>query len=356
MPKILTIVGARPQFIKAAVVSQALRSHTTINELLLHTGQHFDANMSDNFFAELSISEPDYFLNIGGGTHGENTGRMLEAIEKVCIEASPDIVLVYGDTDSTLAGALAAAKLKLPVAHVEAGLRSYNRDMPEEINRVMTDHLSLALFAPTEVAVANLKREGICGDRVSLTGDVMLDLARMYDGKEAIRSDLEFLEREDFALVTFHRAENTNDEEKLNWILSLIEELSEHMLVVLPLHPRLRKILGSDHNQFNDKVVVTEPLAYLEIKWLLQHCHSVFTDSGGLQKEAYFHSKLCTTIRTETEWVELVSSGWNSLAAPGMGDVSKVVQKAFGRSAPVVTDLYGNGDASKKIAERLMRL
>jgi len=359
--KIVTIVGARPQFIKAAVVSRALARNEANrpgawHEVLVHTGQHHDANMSEIFFDEMRIPRPAHHLGIAGGSHGSMTGRMLEAVERVLLEEHPDVVLVYGDTNSTLAGALAAAKLHLPVAHVEAGLRSFNRRMPEEINRVLTDHLAEWLFAPTEAAVANLAREGILAAKVWLVGDVMLDAALFYQHiaqpSDATRQLLDKLPG-GFFLATLHRAENTDDPRRLGALLSALAELSATRPVVLPLHPRTRKLLGQWAPP--SSVYVLDPVGYFDMLALLNACCAVLTDSGGLQKEAFFFSKRCVVMRDETEWVELVDAGHNVLAG---ADAARIVSSALSflndrpRSSPA---LYGDGHAGERILDALDR-
>ena len=353
--KILSVVGARPQFIKAAAVSRVLRASPGVREVLVHTGQHYDDNMSQVFFEELEIPDPDYHLGIGGGTHGQNTGRMLEAIEGVLLKEKPDWVLVYGDTDSTLAGALAAVKLHIPVAHVEAGLRSFNRRMPEEINRILTDHASDLLFAPTETAVQNLLREGIPENRIHLVGDVMYDAALHYGAKAERKSRI--LERlglqaKGYVLATIHRAENTDDQERLRVILEALAEVHQEVPVVFPVHPRTRKRaeafgLGS----YLEKVVALEPVGYLDMVMLEKNARLIVTDSGGVQKEAYFYRVPCVTVREETEWVELLKAEWNYLAAPqNAKDLALTILHRM-RTKGVEIDLYGDGRASQKISD-----
>ncbi len=352
--KIATIVGARPQFIKAAVISRQIRLLKGVSEVLIHTGQHYNANMSDIFFKELEIRTPDYHLGIGGGSHGQNTGRMLELIEKVLVKERPDWVLVYGDTDSTLAGALAATKLHIPVAHVEAGLRSYNRRMPEEINRVLTDHSSSLLFAPTVTAVNNLDAEGIKGDKVHLSGDVMYDAMLFYKSK--FRKPEKYSQiSQGFLLCTIHRAENTDDLLRLAAIVRFINRLSETWRVILPMHPRTTEALRNLQNmvKLSTNVHVTDPLSYLEMNWLLENCSAVITDSGGLQKEAYFHLKPCLTLRDETEWVELLTAGYNILASPFEKDLLNRFDKFIQIKIPSGDVIYGNGNAGKVIVEKL---
>jgi len=321
MLKIVSVVGARPQFIKAAAVSRVLRSTEGVNEILVHTGQHYNANMSDVFFEELEIPRPDYNLGIGSGTHGAQTGKMLEAIEKVLMEEKPDWVLVYGDTNSTLAGALAAVKLHIPVAHVEAGLRSFNRRMPEEINRVLTDHASDLLFAPTKTAVENLRHEGIPEERIKLVGDVMYDAALYYAKKAERQSQILNklgLNPKEYILATVHRAENTDDPVRLRVIFDAFCEIAREIKVVLPLHPRTREALikSGMYDKVASCICLTEPVGYLDMVMLEKNARLIATDSGGVQKEAFFYRVPCVTLREETEWVELVELGWNFLARP----------------------------------------
>lgn len=342
--RIVTVVGARPQFIKAAAVSRAIRSRSGVQEILVHTGQHFDQNMSDIFFDELGIDRPAHSLGIGGGKHGEMTGRMLAAIETVLLSEKPDAVLVYGDTNSTLAGALAAAKLHIPIAHVEAGLRSFNRAMPEEINRVLTDHLSDLLLCPTRQAVTNLTAEGITSGVVAV-GDVMHD-ATLYAREQALTHSTILsrlgLEDREFALCTLHRAENTDDLEQFRRVMAFVEAQSDTQLVVFPIHPRTRGVyerLGVK----SDRIMTIDPVGYFDLNQLLAGCSLVLTDSGGLQKEAYFHRKPCITLRDETEWVETIEAGWNRLW-----------QEDNWKSPRSDISDYGDGDAAGKVVDLLV--
>lgn len=345
--KIVTIIGARPQFIKAAAVSRKIAERENIQEVLVHTGQHYDANMSDIFFEELSIPRPHYHLGIGGGHHGEMTGRMLGAIESVLLDEKPDWVLVYGDTNSTLAGALAAVKLHIPVAHIEAGLRSFNRRMPEEINRVLTDHASDLLLAPTRIAMSNLSTEGVAQKKCHLVGDVMYDASLFY--RDRARKPIWFAELgiapSEFVLATIHRAENTDDLVRLAGIMQGLG--SAGLPVILPLHPRTRGKLREYGITLSANLHAVEPVGYLEMIWLEANCALVATDSGGVQKEAYFFQKPCVTLRNETEWVELVETGWNVLAGVDAEKIGEAISTAR------VTDdwmpIYGLGDASSKI-------
>ncbi len=356
---ILTVLGARPQFIKAAVVSRAFATRSRICEHIVHTGQHFDDSMSQVFFREMGIPEPRWNLGVSGLSHGAMTGRMLEGIEAILVAERPDMVLVYGDTTSTLAGALAAAKLGIPIAHVEAGLRSFNRAMPEEINRVLTDHAAQLLFAPTAAAVANLRREGFPGAAVHCVGDVMYDGCLAYGALAAERStilrDLDLLGRP-YVLATFHRQENTDDPNRLATIVRALAATALHVTVVVPLHPRTRRILAN-MPQIADPLArlrLSEPLGFFDMMVLERHARLIATDSGGVQKEAYFHGVPCVTLRHETEWVELVEIGANRLAPPEdertvtetirtMLDIDRSV---FAGHAP-----FGDGRAAERIVD-----
>ena len=358
MPKILTIVGARPQFVKAAALSRQLAQHK-IPEVIVHTGQHFDENMAEIFFKQMKIPEPKYNLGIHSLSHGAMTGRMLEEIEKVLLAEKPDFVVVFGDTNSTIAGALAASKLHIKVAHVEAGLRSFNMQMPEEINRILTDRISDILFCPTETAIKNLNAEGFDNfkSKIVNSGDVMYDVALYYskisDRHSTIIKDLN---REDkpFLLTTLHRQENTDDLERLSSILTAFNELSENYRIVLPIHPRTRKIIERENLQMN--FTPLEPVGYFDMIELLKHCSFVITDSGGLQKEAFFFKKHCLVIRDETEWTELVDLGYNFIVGT---QTQNIVEKALQLKESEVTfdaKPYGNGDAAVKIVEALQQL
>ncbi len=358
--KCLTIIGARPQFIKAATVSRVFRNTPCVREILLHTGQHYDENMSGVFFEELEIPKPNYNLNIGSGNHGAQTGRMLEAIEKVLLSENPDWVLVYGDTNSTLAGALAAVKLKIPVAHIEAGLRSFNRKMPEEINRVLTDHSSDLVFAPTEVAVKHLNQEGIAKEKIHLVGDVMYDAALFYSQKAESKSKIinRFrLQPNNYILATVHRAENTDNHEKLQAIFEALILISQEIKVILPLHPRTKNALSRQGmlEKISKDIQVIDPVGYLDMVMLEKNARLIVTDSGGVQKEAFFYSITCVTLRTETEWVELVETGWNHLVTPNL-DTKKiylVMQSCLIQDKRKIPNLYGNGDSAEKIIKVL---
>lgn len=340
--KILTVVGARPQFIKAAVVSRELAMAPGIVEVMVHTGQHFDNKMSAIFFDELEITPPAYNLEISGGGHGQMTGRMLESIERVLIHENPEVVLVYGDTNSTLGGALAAAKLGMPVAHVEAGLRSCRRDMPEEINRVLTDRLSTILFCPTKQAVMNLLQEGITSG-VFESGDVMYDAA-IDASIRAEQSSIEVqslgLTPDAYAIATIHRAENTNDGQQLERIISYLNEEAKVRPIVFPVHPRTRERARNFGIGFNHLLAI-EPVSYLNMAYLAKHASCIYTDSGGLQKEAYFHRTPCVTMRDETEWQNTIDSGWNRLWT-----VSNYLPRRE-------IDDFGDGNAAKAIVDIL---
>jgi UDP-GlcNAc3NAcA epimerase len=356
--KVVTVVGARPQFIKAAAVSRAIRSHFAdrVTELLVHTGQHFDDNMSQVFFDELGIPAPDYHLAVSGGLHGAMTGRMMEAIEQILIKEAPDWVLVYGDTNSTLAGALAAAKLHIPIAHVEAGLRSFNMRMPEEVNRILTDRVSALLLCPTKVAVANLKAEGVAKG-VHQVGDVMYDVAEYVGGIAESRSNVlgELgLEPRKYVLGTCHRAENTDDVTRLTAIVGALAEIARELPVVLPLHPRTRaKLEGYGQLALLDGLVVTAPVSYMAMVALEKNAAAIVTDSGGVQKEAFFYRVPCVTTRDETEWTETVDAGWNTLTG---ADRAAIVQAVLHGSTREPKDVapYGSGDSAEKIVELIL--
>lgn len=350
--KIVTVLGARPQFVKAAVVSRELSKYPNISEVIIHTGQHFDVSMSDVFFEEMDIPKPNYFLNINSLTHGAMTGRMLEEIEKILLAEKPELVLVYGDTNSTIAGALAAKKLSIALAHVEAGLRSFNLDMPEEINRILTDRISDFLFCPTNAAVENLYNEGFSNGKMGeiiRTGDVMQDAAIYYAQYSSEKSkviDRENLEPLKFALCTIHRQENTDDPQKLADIVASLNDLSKDLEVVCPLHPRTKSVVEKMGLEICFRAI--EPVGYFDMIELLKNCKFVITDSGGLQKEAFFFRKRCITLREQTEWVELVQHGFNTLAGSGKESFKKAL---FELENPVDFDvnLYGNGNASAEI-------
>ncbi len=352
--KILTILGARPQFIKAGSVSREIAKHDGVQEVIVHTGQHYDANMSDVFFDEMKIPKPGYFLGVGGKSHGAMTGQMIEKIEEVLIAEQPDLLLVYGDTNSTLAGAIAASKLHIKIAHVEAGLRSFNKRMPEEINRILTDNVSSFLFCPTEAAMKNLEKEGVLlsNVEVSLSGDVMQDGAFFY--KNLAEKPDEF-SVENYILCTIHRAENTDDTERLTSIVEALNEIANKEDLVIPLHPRTKLKLKCLDVKLASSIHTIPPVGYLNMVWLIMNSKFVMTDSGGLQKEAFFFEKNCITLREETEWVELVEAGVNTLVgaereliiAESNGCLAKSIRK-FNQS------IYGNGKASQVIVGSLV--
>jgi UDP-GlcNAc3NAcA epimerase len=354
--KVLTVVGARPQFIKAASVSRALQKEK-IAEVIVHTGQHFDANMSKIFFDEMNIPIPDYNLDIHSLSHGAMTGRMIEKIEEILLIEKPDIVLVYGDTNSTLAGALAAQKLQIPIAHVEAGLRSFNLKMPEEVNRILTDRISSYLFCPTDKAIENLIAEGFENYPCSIikSGDVMQDAALYYDKlsdqKSTIIKDLN-LDKSKFILCTLHRQENTDDTEKLLSILDAYNELSKEFKIVVPIHPRTKKIIKE--LSFDLSFDFIEPVGYFDMIQLIKNSEFIITDSGGLQKEAFFFKKHCITTREETEWIELVENGFNTVVGANKERIVSEANRINQKVANFEMDLYGRGNASMNIVKYLI--
>ena len=349
--KIASIVGARPNFVKLAPVSRELRKKA--EEVIIHTGQHYDYEMNRIFFQELRIPDPDYHLDIGSGAHGHQTGEMLKRIEEALIKERPDVALVFGDTNTTLAGALAAAKMHIPVAHVEAGLRSFNKRMPEEVNRVLVDHCSDFLFCPTKTAVENLQKENVVNG-VSLTGDVMLDIlqecVQIAEKSSRILEDLN-LRTKDYFLATVHRAENTDDPKRLR---SIVEALRSVENVVFPCHPRTRKHLEDLHlwDQVEKSIHVINPVGYLDMLLLEKNARKILTDSGGVQKEAYMLQIPCITMRDETEWVETVEDGWNLL----VGSDKNAIIEACGDFEPArgQREVFGSGDASRRIVERMV--
>ncbi len=358
MKTILTVIGARPQFIKASVVSHAIAQTPGLREIVVHTGQHYDANMSDVFFAELGMSVPEHRLGIGGGNHGAMTGRMLEEIEKVLLTLRPDTVLVYGDTNSTLAAALAAAKLHIPVAHVEAGLRSFNMLMPEEINRILTDRISRWLFAPTAAAVTHLKAEGVAAEQIFLVGDVMYDVALHHGARVSAQGGA--LERlglapKGYILTTVHRAENTDDPQRLNAVVDGLIAAAQSLPVVWPVHPRTLAALkqAGKLEGVSRQLRLIDPVGYLDMVQLERYAALIATDSGGVQKEAFFYQVPCVTLRDETEWVELVEGGWNRVVPPtDAGTIAAAITAALASKGAAITP-YGEGDAADRIVERL---
>ncbi|WP_426101991.1 non-hydrolyzing UDP-N-acetylglucosamine 2-epimerase [Massilia sp. TSP1-1-2] len=362
--KILTVIGARPQFIKASAVSACLAHCEQLREVVVHTGQHFDANMSDVFFNELGMAKPAYHFGIHGGEHGAMTARMLVDIEQVLLAERPDAVLVYGDTNSTLAGALAAAKLHMPVAHVEAGLRSFNMAMPEEINRIVTDRVSRWLFTPTVAAGAHLLREGVDPRSIEQVGDVMFDVALRHGERVGAHGGMlgELAARHGvvpgaYCLATVHRAESTGHPARLAAIVEALTAFAGQIQVICPLHPRTRAALATQGklDALLQAAVVVDPLGYLDMVQLEKHAALIATDSGGVQKEAFFYRVPCVTLRDETEWSELVEAGWNRLASPR--DAASVLHSLRAALGSVGADVapYGAGDAAQRIVQRLAR-
>jgi len=351
MIKIVTILGARPQFIKAGSVSREVLRHENVKEIIIHTGQHFDTNMSDVFFQEMKIPKPKYNLNINGLGHGAMTGQMLEGIEEILIKEEPDWVLVYGDTNSTLAGALAASKLHIKIAHIEAGLRSFNMKMPEEVNRILTDRISNLLFCPTQTAVDNLKNEGYgyFDATIIKNGDVMQDGAIFYT--DLAQNPVPGI-KNGFVLSTIHRAENTNEVQRLREILTALNTIAENKQVVLPLHPRTASLLPSDLI-LHPNILVIQPVGYLQMVWLIKNASLIMTDSGGLQKEAFFFKKPCITLRDETEWVELLEHNFNVLVGADRSNIIDVYENHIFNTDYDI-DLYGNGKASQEIIATLL--
>lgn len=357
--KICTVVGARPQFIKAAVLSRAIKKDSRFSEVLIHTGQHYDPEMSDIFYEELSMPSPQYNLGIAGGTHGENTGRMIAEIEKALLAEDPDWLVLYGDTNSTLAGAVAASKLNnVKIAHIEAGLRSHNRKMPEEINRILADHSSDVLFAPTEVAVQNLKNEGFTSNKIVNVGDIMFESVLYYADNNTTSSDV--LEKHNitsrsYVLATVHRQENTDCDDRLKSIFSALG--SSQQSILMPLHPRTKKIIIERGIEVSDNIKIVDPVGYLDMLVLQRNAKLIATDSGGMQKEAYFNSVPCITLREETEWTELVDLGVNHLVGVDKGLIVKHLQKDY--SHVDWTDLgapYGDGTTSKQVLNALVNI
>ena len=357
MIKILSIVGARPQFVKASAISRVILNNfkDEIEEIIVHTGQHYDENMSFSFFEELKIPKPKYNLEISGGKHGYMTGRMIEAIEKVLIIEKPDWVLLYGDTNSTLAGAISAAKLNIRIVHIEAGLRSFNMKMPEEINRILTDRVSSLLFCPTTSAVSNLKKEGVVKG-VHNVGDVMYDVALFYEKlskkTSKIKSKINLKEQDKFILATVHRAENTDDPNKLKEVLIALAEMSKNNPIVFPIHPRTLKLINDyKFNHLLENIIVLPPLSFLEMIDLEKSSSLIITDSGGVQKEAFFYKTRCLTIRDETEWIETIESGANKLISADSNSIVKEAKLILNSNTKVQFQdkPYGDGNAALDI-------
>ena len=352
-PLVISIVGARPQFIKASVVSSKLRE-LGVKEILIHTGQHYDFEMSDVFFSELKLPKPDHFLGIGGLSHGKMTGKMIEKLEEIFIREKPSLVVVYGDTNSTLAGAISAVKLHIPVAHVEAGMRSFKMTMPEEINRVLTDRISTLLFCSTKKAYDNLRGEGFPhkisrGQRqkIFVVGDVMKDSLFMF---RCFAKKPKFSLPEKFVVATVHREENTENEDNLRNIIQALREISREIPVVFPAHPRTKKKIEIMNLNLGG-IMILPPLSYLEMIYLVERSELVITDSGGLQKEAFLLRKKCITLREETEWVELVEGGYNTLAGAKKTNILKSFRQMMSKKVRFSKNLYGDGNASGKIAK-----
>lgn len=376
MHKVLTIVGARPQIIKAAALSRVIQQHfsDTLHEIIVHTGQHYDEKMSQVFFDELHIPPPHINLNVGSASHGKQTAQMIEKIEQVLLQEKPKALVIYGDTNSTLAGAVAASKLLIPVFHIEAGLRSYNKTMPEEINRIVADHLSTLLFCPTQQAVKNLEKEGfqlhqpttdVNHPKILLSGDVMYDnslyFSEMAEQKSALLHTLN-IKNTPFILCTIHRNNNTDMPERLNAIFSALNDLSKNIKLILPLHPRTKKMLSTHLHtslwqdiQHNKNFIITEPVSFLEMMLLEKHCSMIITDSGGVQKEAYFFKKSCIVLRPETEWVELLDTGTTLLADADYQKILSSYNTLKTVSVEKFIPFYGDGYAAKKITESMLQ-
>lgn len=355
--KILTVIGARPQFIKASSLSREIALIDSVDEVIVHTGQHYDSNMSDVFFQELDIPKPTYSLGIGGGSHGSQTGEMLIKIEEVILKEKPDYLLVYGDTNSTLAGALASSKLNIPVIHIEAGLRSFNMRMPEEQNRILTDHISELLFTPTTTGFQNLLKEGIKENKIFNVGDIMYDGALFFAElakKKSLKNIHPEISGKNYFLCTIHRAENTDDSTRLISIFDNLNKLAKSNTILLPLHPRTKKSLEAEGLLDSYKNIhFIEPLGYLDMVLLESNASLIITDSGGVQKEAYFHGVPCLTLRDETEWTELLDNGWNQLVTD-FEQLEKMVSVALNDDAKTNTELYGKGNTAHLIINHIL--
>ena len=351
--KLLTIIGARPQFIKAAAFSNTVKNYPEVKEVIVHTGQHYDKNMSKVFFDELSIPKPKYILTSGGKSHGEMTGYQLNEIEKIILLESPDYVIVYGDTNSTLAGALAAVKLHIPIVHIESGLRSFNSRMPEEINRILTDRISTLLFCTSKTAVENLYNEGFKAfpSRIFQVGDIMFDSIKLFSSMK--NNDLNF--NPPFALCTIHRQENTNNVNRITEIFEGLNYISNEINIKLPLHPRTRNILNSLQIELNDNIEVLEPLSYNDFIGLMEHSEIIISDSGGIQKEAYFLKKNCIILRDETEWTELIDSGNNILVGANKNRLKEAFRKRKKLNQNFSDFIYGDGNTAEKIIFELLK-
>lgn len=353
--KILTIIGARPQIIKSATLNRVISTYysSQINEVLVHTGQHYDENMSAVFFKDMDIPKPKYNLGLGGLSQSAMTGRMMEGLEEICIKENPDWVFVYGDTNSTLAGALVASKLHIKLVHVEAGLRSHNMNMPEEVNRILTDRVSNLLFCPTNLAVKNLEAEGFKNfptAKIKHVGDIMYEGAMHFSKQSKKPEELNNIHN-NYVLATIHRAETTNNIENLKSVINALNSINETTRVIVPIHPRTRSIIKDNNLEVSFKMI--SPVGYLEMLWLIQNCDLVITDSGGLQKEAYFFEKCCLTTRTETEWQELIEGGNNILVGY---DANKIVSE-FNTQRKFMSAgrLYGKGNTAELILNEIIR-
>ena len=350
--KLLTIVGARPQFVKAAAFSFCLKQFDQIEEIIVHTGQHYDANMSDVFFDQLGIPKPDYRLESGGKAHGEMTGYQLTAIEKILLEEQPDWVIVYGDTNSTLAGALAAAKIHIPIAHIEAGLRSFNMQMPEEVNRILTDRLSTLLFCPSQTALDHLNKEGYetFDSTVEVVGDIMFDALKLFCSS----LDDSKPNKIPFTLCTLHRAENTDDVDRLKDLCESLNTIAEELQIILPLHPRTKKCIANEGIVLNTNIRVLEPLSYLDFISYMKYSEFVISDSGGIQKEAYFLHKNCIVLREETEWTELIESKNNILTGTSKEKIIQAFKNRKSLNQDFSKPIYGNGKTAELIIKTLL--
>jgi UDP-GlcNAc3NAcA epimerase len=352
--KIVTILGARPQFIKAAALSRLILEEGDVTEVIVHTGQHYDSNMSDIFFEQMRIPKPHHYLGVESSYHGQMTGRMLEQIEKVLMHEKPDMVVVYGDTNTTLAGSLAAKKMHIKIAHVEAGLRSFNMNMPEEVNRIVTDRLSDVLFCPSQAAIDNLHAEGfkLFQSAIHDVGDIMKDVAFYYKDK-GVKPAFHIPEK--FVLATLHRAENTDDSVRLLNILQSLQRISSNIPVVMPIHPRTKNQIQKINFKNGKNFIIQEPVGYLEMVHLLTNCQLVVTDSGGLQKEAFYFNKFCVTTRDETEWTELVNRGYNHLVGTDPNKIADSVNQLLKSPATFDRSLYGECDTADKILDILKK-
>jgi UDP-GlcNAc3NAcA epimerase len=357
--RIISVVGARPQFVKASAISSQIAKHDSVQEIIVHTGQHYDTALSGVFFKELQVPKPTYNLAVGSGTHGFQTGQMLRGVEDILLANRPDWVLVYGDTNSTLAGALAAAKLCTPVAHIEAGMRSFDRRQPEEINRLVTDHVSDVLFTPTSVASENLRREGIANGRIHQVGDVMYDVILSFSAqaerKSRILNDLA-LQSKPYILATIHRADNTDKPDRLRALLHALAEAARRHPVILPLHPRTKRAMLALEVPAATlrRLRIIDPVSYLDMLVLEKNACVIATDSGGVQKEAFFLGVPCITFRERTEWTELVAAGWNRLVPPGEADqMARAIFEAIGSKGTPVNE-FGTGNSAARIVKTLL--